>query len=160
MRTILACAALLAFAVAGAAALEIAPPQSPVTDAAIIDSCGARLARMFAQFGAPSNLTVKRGGTVDEDDVFCDYGPYGFRVRNKIIRTCFFFSGWTEPIRGIKIGQSRDDVVKVMGSPRITVKDKEGVITAYGYDLNELDAEFYANFGKDGKVWRVEVSLK
>ncbi len=36
---------------------------------------------------------------------------------------------------------------------------KEGVVTAYGYDLKDLGAYFFTNF-KAGKVWRVEVSLK
>ena len=92
--------------------------------------------------------------------MLCDYGAYGFRVRNKVIRTCFFWADWKGPIRGIKIGDSREDVVKVLGKAPITDKDKDGVVTAYGYELKDLDSELFVNFDKDGKVWRVEVSLK
>lgn len=108
----------------------------------------------------PGDLQVLRGDTPAKDDVFCDYGAYGFRVRNKAIRTCFFFSDWKGPIRGIKIGDSREDVVKVLGNVPTTAKDKNGVVTAYGYELKDPNADFFANFDKDGKMWRVEVNLK
>ena len=137
-----------------------APAKDAVADATIINSCGGPLSKMFAQCGAPGDLRVLRGDAPAEDDVFCDYGAYGFRVRNKAIRTCFFFADWKGPIRGIKIGDSREDVVKVLGNARQPVKDKNGVVTAYGYELKDLDADFFANFDKDGKVWRVEVNLK
>jgi hypothetical protein len=58
------------------------------------------------------------------------------------------------------MGDGREVVLKVLGKAAVTVKDKKGAIAAYGYDLKELDAYFFANFDKDGKIWRVEVSLK
>jgi hypothetical protein len=115
---------------------------------------------MFSLYGVPRDVWADRGRTEAEDDVFLGYGPYGFKVRDKVIRVCFFFRGWTGPIRGIKVGDSREDVVKVLGNAPTTVKDKDGAITAYGYGVKELGANFFANFDKDGKVWRVEVSLK
>src|ERR1700730_15643182 len=135
MRTILAGAALMAFVVA---------------------SGSGRLVKMFDQFGPPSDIQAKRGQAAEDDDVFCDYGTFGFRVRNKQIRCCFFFDEWKEPIRGIRVGGSREGVGKDLEKPRETIKDKEGAVTSYGYDLKELDADFLANFDKDGKVWRVE----
>jgi hypothetical protein len=131
-----------------------------MTDETIIDTCGARMAKMFAVYGTPQDVWADRGPTEAEDDVFFGYGPYGFKVRDKVVRVCFFFKGWEGPIRGIKIGDGLDDVVKALGNPSMTVKDKNGVVTAYGYDLKDLDANFFANFHEDGKVWRVEVSLK
>ncbi len=158
---IMACAAIMTLVVASAEAqIAATPAKEAITDATIIDSCGGRLAKMFAQFGTPQDLRVKRGSTPDMDDVLCDYGAFGFRVRNKMIQICFFWSDWKGPIRGIKIGNSREDVEKVMGKAPITVKDKDGVVTAYGYALKDLDAEFYADFDKDGKVWQVEFGLK
>ena len=71
----------------------------------------------------------------------------------------FFFNDWTGSIRGIRIGDSYAEVTKVLGNPATTVKNKEGVVTAYGYDLKDLGAYFFTNF-KAGNVWRVEVSLK
>ena len=115
---------------------------------------------MFAQCGTPTDVYVIRGDTPAEDDVLCEYGAYSFRVRNKVIQICFFWADWKGPIRGIKIGDSREDVVKVLGTAPMTFKDKNGVVTAYGYELKDLDAKFFTNFDKDGKVWRVEISLK
>ena len=161
MRILMACAVLMALVIASAEAQDRATPaKDAVTDATIINLCGGRLAKMFAQCGTPENLRVKRGNTPDEDDVLCDYGTYGFRVRNKVINTCFFATDWKGPIRGIKIGDSREDVVKVLGTASMTFKDKNGVVTSYGYELKGLDVKFFTNFDKDGKVWRVEVSLK
>jgi hypothetical protein len=158
---IMACVTMISLVVTSAEAQNASTPaKDAVTDATIINSCGGRLAKMFAQYGAPQDLRVKRGNTPDQDDVLCDYGSYGFRVRNKMIQICFFWSDWKGPIRGIKIGDSREDVVKVLGNPPITVKDKNGVVTAYGYALKDLDAEFYADFDKDGKVWQAEFGLK
>ncbi len=161
MRMIVACAALMALAVTGAKAKEgAAGSKDSITDTKIINSCGDGLSKMFSRFGTPEDLRVLRGDTSAEDDVFCDYGAYGFRVRNKAIRTCFFFSDWKGQIRGIKIGDGLANVVKVLGNATTTSKDKDGAVTAYGYELKDLGADFFANFDKDGKVWRVEVTLK
>lgn len=160
MRMIVACAAVAAVILASVEAQDAEPAKPQITDEIIINTCGGRLAKMFAQFGPPNDIKAKRGNTPAEDDVFCDYGPYGFKVRGKLVRACFFFDEWKEPIRGIKIGDSREDVAKVLGKAPSTVKNKEGAITAYGYELKDLDANFFANFDEDGKVWRVEISLK
>ena len=161
MRMIMACAALMAVGVASAEAQDrTTPAKDAVTDATIINSCGSRLFKMFAQYGTPGDLRVIRGDTPAEDEVLCDYEAHGFRVRNKVIQSCFFWEDWKGSIRGIKIGDSREDVVKVLGTPPITVKDKKGVVTVYGYELKDLDDKFFTNFDKDGKVWRGEVSLK
>jgi hypothetical protein len=158
---IMACTAIMAFVIASAEAQNAATlAKDAVTDATIINLCGSRLAKMFGQCGTPDDIRVKRGGTPDEDDVLCNYGTYAFRVRDKTVRTCFFWADWKGPIRGVKIGDTREDVVKVLGKAPSTDKDKDGAITAYGYDLKDLDADFFTNFDKDGKVWRVEVSLK
>jgi len=160
MRWSVACAALAALSFAGAGVQGGASPdKEAVTDSAIISRCGARMAKMFAQYGAPEDLWADRGATEPEDDVFLGYGAYGFKVRDKVVRVCFFFKSWNGPIRGIKIGDGYEGVEKVLGKPRTTVKSKEGAITAYGYELKDLGANLFANF-KEGKVWRVEVSLK
>ena len=158
MRIIMACAAIMALIVASAEAKDNATPaKDAVTDATIIDICGGRLAKMFAQFGPPSHILAIRGDTPDEDDVLCDYESYMFRVHDKVIRFCFFRTDWKGTIRGIKIGDSREDVVKVLGTAPITVKDKNGVITAYGYRMKDLDVQFHADFDEEGKVKRVEI---
>ena len=160
MRWSIVCAALTALAAASGVAQESATPaKDAVTPEAIINMCGGSMAKMFAVYGAPGQLWADRGATEAEDDVFFGYGAYGFKVRDKVVRVCFFFRAWKGPVRGVKIGDGLEDVVKLLGSPRTTVKDKNGAITAYGYELKDLNANFFANF-KEGKVWRVEVSLK
>lgn len=161
MRTFLACAVVSTMLTACAAAQQTAPATKlAVTDEAVVEMVGGRMAKMFARFGTPQDAWAQRGETEDEDEVFFDYGGFAMKVREKTVRVCFFFKGWQGPVRGISIGDSREDVVKALGEPTTTVKDKNGVVTAYGYDLNDLDANFFANFHEDGKVWRVEVSLK
>jgi hypothetical protein len=160
MRMIKTFAALMLLAAGGAGAEEAAPPpKAAITDMTIINSCGERVLKMFAQYGAPKNFWVMRGRTVAEDDVLCSYGAYGFRVRDGIVRCCFFWTDWAGPIRGVKMGNSREDVVKVLGSPQITIKDKDGAITSYGYRMKEQGIELYASFDKNGRVKRVEIDL-
>jgi hypothetical protein len=161
MRAILTYAMMVTMLAAAAQAQESPPSaKEPITDEMIVNTCGGRLAMMFALYGTPQDVWADRGATEDEDDVYLGYGAYGFKVRDRMVRVCFFFKGWEGPIRGIKIGDSREDVVRILGSPRMTVTNKDGVVTAYGYELNNLDANFFANFHEDGKVWRVEVSSK
>ncbi len=160
MRLATVCAALMAALAAGAEAQDSAnPAKDAITDATIINTCGGSMAKMFATYGAPQDMWADRGATEAQDDVYLGYGAYGFKVRDKVVRLCFFFRGWKGPVRGIKIGDSQEDVAKALGIPRTTVKDKDGAVTAYGYELKDLGANFFANF-KEGKVWRVEVSLK
>ena len=162
MRILMACAALVALIAGHASGQEAArtKDKDSVADATIINLCGGRLSKMFAQCGTPVDLRVKRGETPAEDDVLCDYGTYAFRVRDKLVRTCFFWVDWKGTVRGIKIGDRREDVVKVLGKAPTTDKDKDGRVTAYGYEIKDLDADFFVNFDNDGKVWRVEISLK
>ncbi len=154
-------AALVILAAASGLAQDAATPaKNPFTDdEAIMALCGGQQARMFALFGVPQELWAERGATEAKDDVFVGYGAFGFRVRDEVVRVSFFFSNWTGSIRGIRIGDSYAEVVKVLGDPPTTFKNKEGDVTAYSYEIKELGADFFANF-KAGKVWRVEVSLK
>jgi hypothetical protein len=156
---ILSCAVLAALVFASAEAQDAGPPaKDAITDATIIHSCGSTVSKMFAQYGVPSNVVPIRGNTPAEDDVICDYGTYMFRVRDRVVRLCFFLNGWKGPIRGIKIGDSREDVVKALGPAQMTFKDKNGVVTDYGYRMKDLGVTFYANFDEDGKLKRVEIA--
>jgi hypothetical protein len=160
MRLTLTLAAIAALAVAIARAEDSgARGKAAPTDDAIIDTCGVRLARLFARFGAPQDILAKRGSMPNEDDVLLDYGSFLFRIRDKTVRNCFFLNDWKGPIRGIKIGDSTDEAKKVLGAPRVAYKNKDGT-TDYQYDLKDLDATFWANFDKDGKLKRVEIDLK
>jgi len=137
---------------------QAAPGKNTPTDMAIIKSCGSDLATMFAKFGQPSDVVPARGDTVEMDRVLCDYDTFMFSFRDQKIRGAFFRNGWTGSIMGIKIGNTREAVVKVLGAAPETYKDKDGVITDYGYPMKDLGVEFYANFdAKTGKLIRVEI---
>jgi hypothetical protein len=132
----------------------------PTTDETIIKTCGKPFQEVFAQFGTPIDIRVDRGDTPAEDSVFCDYPLFGFHVRNKKVRCCFIFPEWKGPIRGIKMGDTREEIAKVLGgNPRFTVKGKDGTISALGYDLKESGTILFANFSQEGRLERVEISL-
>ena len=160
MRVIMAFAALTALVVASAEAQE-APPRpktqlptqrSSTFAAAVWRRCSLSAARR--QTSRPFAETRPPRTTC-----YASTGPTVSESATRWSKLAFSGQDWKGPIRGIKIGDSREDVVKVLGAASITFKDKDGNITAYGYELKELDAKFFANFDKDGKVWRVEVSL-
>ena len=49
--------------------------------------------------------------------------------------------------------------MKVLGNPWATKKDKNGVVTEYGYELKDLGVQLWPSFDKNGKVTRVEICL-
>jgi hypothetical protein len=161
MRLTLTLAALAAMTVTAAGADDPgAPKQGAPTAEAIINVCGGGLTQVF-KFGVPKHVLAKRGDAVEEDDVLFRYDDFIVRVHETTVTNCFFMSDWKGPIQGIKIGDSREDVAKVLGKPRSVVKDKDGVETAYGYGLKGTDAklDLWANFSEEGKVKRVEIEL-
>ena len=160
MRRILTLAAIAALLVISARAEEPAiRKQAAPTDKAIIGIRGSAFAKVFAQFGLPGDITAVRRSTRSKDGVLLDYGAFGFLVRHKVVDACFFWSDWKGSIRGIKMGDSRENVVKVLGSkPRYTIRDKDNAITAYGYDLKGSDVCYFANFDDHGKLDKVEIA--
>jgi hypothetical protein len=128
------------------------------TDDAVINLGGASLAKVFAQFGTPSNVYAYRGSTPDDDGVTVDYDTFGFNVNNKTVCTCLFWSGWKGTINGIKIGQSRQDVENVLGTAHQVDKTvSQSAQGDFGFDL--IDAVFWVDFDKNDKVCRVDVDL-
>ena len=135
-----------------------APAKRPASDAEIIKICGARLATVFVRFGEPDDVTVSRGNNTELDKVSLDYGSYAIQVRQKTVRTCLFYSTWAGPIRGVKIGDTRQQVEKVLGMDHKIEKSSLDV-EDYGYALKDLDAMFWTDFDKEGKVRMVEIQL-
>jgi hypothetical protein len=159
MRTITACAALM-IALANAAAQDAtAPKKDKISDIVVINLCGNHLTKMFLQCGTPLNVVPIRGDTEDDDEVICDYGSYMFRVRNKMIRHGFFLKDWPGPILGVKMGDSREEVLKILGKPSMTFKNKEGVITDFGFDMKELGVQVFTKFDEEGKMKRVQIAI-
>ena len=158
-----ACAALMLLYVARSEAQDAAAPaKDAVSYASIIRLCGKGFPQVFAQLGIPANIRADRKDSPENDEVFCDYGAkgYGFEVRDKIVYTVYFFSEWTAPILGIKMGNSREEVERTLGKPNMVVRDEKDFITAYGYDLPQHNARLFANLDENGKLWRVEYGLK
>jgi hypothetical protein len=129
------------------------------TDDTIIDLCGARLVRVFSRLGTPTDVFATRGDKAELDSVTLDYGSFGFRVRDKTVRACFFWSEWKDTVRGFRIGDGREQVVKALGNKYQAEKNNDGV-DDYCYDLKDLDAMLWVDFDKDNKVVKVEVQLK
>jgi hypothetical protein len=157
MRIALA-AALCAVTTAFAADPKVADKDAP-SDAAVIGMCGGRLAKVFHDFGTPVNVFVIRGNKLADDSVALDFGTFSLNVRNKTVVSCFFFKEWSGAIKGIKIGDSREQVIKVLGDKFGASKNKEGVDDV-SYDIKDNDALFWVDFDKDNKVVKVEIQLK
>jgi hypothetical protein len=161
MRLTIALAVITALAVVTAQATDpVSGGNAAPSDDAVTNLCGERLARMFAQFGTPTDAYALRGSTPDLDGVIFTYGTYAFTVRDKTVHTCWFMSGWTGTIKGIKIGDSQQDVEKVLGTTHQTDKTtSQSTLGDFGFDLKDLDAVFWAEFDKNNKVYQIEVDL-
>jgi hypothetical protein len=124
----------------------------------IVQTCGSRIAKMFSRFGLPENLTAERGSKPEFDKVIVIYGPFGFSTRDKTVRACLFYSGYTGVVRGVHIGDTRAQVEQALGREHKVEKSSIDV-DDYGYALKDLDAVFWTDFDKDGKVRLIEVQL-
>ena len=160
MRWTLALTALL-LAIAGTIEAQPGQPagKQSLTDKAVIDLCGGRLARVFAEFGIPDELRAVRENGPERDAVMVKYGTFGFLVRQKTVQSCYFWPGWKGKIQGIEIGNTPEEVVKVLGKNDLSFKNSYGG-DDYGWNLKAYDAILWAQFDKDNKVWSVQVAAK
>jgi len=124
--------------------------KQPPTDATIIKLCGDSLANMFAKCGLPQNIYVN-----GDNLAILGYGPFGFAVNNKTVTRCYFFGDWTGAINVTKIGDTKDSVVKALGSGYCDVKGNG--FEAYGWTLTEPKVTFWAYF-TDNKVDQVQIT--
>jgi hypothetical protein len=171
MRLTIALAAIAALAVTMVPAADPGSGGTTApTDDAIINACGARLVKVFDQFGLPTDVIPNRGNAADGsmDEATIIYGSFGFNIRDKFVRDCFFWSSsgaatpWTGTIKGIKLGDSRQDVEKVLGTQHrvLPPPDSQSPQGDLGYDLKDLDAVFWVNFDQNDKVERINVALQ
>ncbi len=149
MRSVLTLSVLLLVA---ARAMADDAPAKPATDDTIINLCGSRLPKLFAQCGNPDQIFVN-----DDKKAILDYGNFGFRVEDKTITGCYFFDGWKTTFKGVKFGDTKDQTVKVLGKSFEEVKGKG--FDAYGWELKDLGATFWLYF-TDDKVSSVQITLK
>jgi hypothetical protein len=160
MRTALLTATLVvAASVAGAAQnkQKVAP-----RDTDIIEMVGGRIAKMFAQYGTPESLYAQRSEESPElDVVIVEYTDFSFSVRGKTVGVCHFERTWKGEIKGIRIGDTRNQVVKVLGEDfeLSEVANRDGVFDCK-WDLAELDARLWVIFDKEDKATLVQVQLK
>ncbi len=125
------------------------------TDETILGLCGARLAMVFERLGVPEDLRASgdKDGGVD-----LDYGAFGLKIKNKIVTACFFWREWQGPVRGIKIGDSKEQVVKILGKHTNVFKYADGV-EDYGWNLKKENSILWAYFDKDGRVKKITAEL-
>jgi hypothetical protein len=130
------------------------PGKADPTDTQVMSACGGRLARVFAQFGTPSDARVADS----KDAIILDYDSFAFMVRDKTVRVCYFWSAWNGTVKGIKIGDTREATVKVLGAQKRADKNSDGV-DDYGWEMRDYDATLWVVFDKDNKVTRIQLEL-
>jgi hypothetical protein len=128
------------------------------TEQAIIEMSGGRLSKVLATFGAPQDIRPSLASKTQKDAVLLDYGAYGFQVREKIVRVCYFWPQWAGTVKGVKIGDTRAQVVQVLGKHQHTERNADGV-DDYAWELKDIDSDLWVVFGKDDKVVRIQVEL-
>ena len=127
------------------------------TDETIIKLCGDSLANMFAKCGVPEEIIVN-----NDKAAILDYGSFAFSVKEKAVTGSYFFPSWKGTFKGAKYGDTKEQVVKILGDGYSDVKGKTGAgkdFEAYGWDLPEQKATFWLYF-TDDKVSRVQITLK
>jgi hypothetical protein len=155
MRLALALALALVIATSSSAQEAGGSAKQP-TDKEVLDMCGARLKKVFAKFGTPVDLIVS-----DDNDggVNLDYGTFGFKIKAKTATTCFFWPEWTGSVKGIKIGDTKEQVLKALGKNTKTFNRPDGQ-EDYGWAVTDPeDTVFWTYFDKDGKVRKMDVEL-
>jgi hypothetical protein len=122
----------------------------------IIDVVGERMSKVFSKFGYPDDLFASDASS-DKPTVFLDYGPYGFKVRKKVVQSCMFFSDWKGTILGTKMGDTAGDVAKKLGTPETSAKGNDD-LQFMTWTFKEWGGTLEADFDKDNKMKRVVVS--
>ncbi len=91
----------------------------------VVNMFGQSLATIFEKFGAPNDLTVEDPKSKSPGVNF-DYGKFGFVVHDKKVTMCFFWGAWKEPVLGVKIGSTADEIVKALGKPNLDITNANG----------------------------------
>lgn len=155
MRTLAKLVVIVALIGAAAGAKS---PNSP-TDEQIINICGAKLERLWTEFGTPDHIIGKRREKPAPDGVALAYDGFILTVDFNTVTHCFFTEKWKGTIRGIQMGASREEATKNFGKPIVTNKDKEGAITGYCFPVSEK-LVLWTNFDDEGKLNRIEIALR
>jgi hypothetical protein len=149
---------LFGFVLIGAAEVAKSSDKAPPSDKELIDLVGSRMSKAFAKLGYPDDL-VPTDVSSDDPEVLLDYGSYGFKIENKVVDCCIFFSNWKGTVYGAKIGDSQDDVVKKLGKPTSSDKDSEG-LPYLVWTFTDQEGYLMINFDKDNKMNRAVVNAE
>jgi hypothetical protein len=132
--------------------------KAPPTDKEIIDLVGSRMSKVFAKFGYPQDL-VPTDVSSDDPEVMLDYGSYGFKIQDKVLDCCIFFSNWKGTVYGASIGDPQDEVVKKLGQPTSSDKDSDG-LPYLVWNFKDQEGYLMINFDKDNKMNRAVVNAE
>lgn len=142
-----------------AIAQELTPGSKPQPSVSDVSGLLDRpLAEIFAKFGAPYGFGV-RDSNSDSPSVDILYRNFGFKVNNKIVKTCQFYRGWSGPVYGVTLGDDADGIVKAMGAPHMdtTQTDGSGVMV---WETKDSKTQIYITFNKEGKSVGLNYELK
>lgn len=134
-------------ATAAAQSLTLGDRPQP-TEKEVVEMLGQPLAKIFAKFGAPTDVLVDSPKS-KSPAVLIDYGLYSFVVLNKTVTECDFWPDWPGTAQGVKIGSMVDDVVKQLGKANVDVKNANG--TRMMVWNRKDDTKLNVTFDKDGK---------
>ena len=132
-------------------------PAALPGDKGIMDVVGERMSKVFAKFGYPVDVFASDLSS-NNPSVFLDYGPYGFKIRKKVVVSCFFFKDWPGTILGVKMGDADSDVIKKLGKPETEDKGSDG-LSYKMWSFKQWDGSLEVNFDKDNKMKRAVVSV-
>ncbi|HTQ40105.1 MAG TPA: hypothetical protein VMJ32_13855 [Pirellulales bacterium] len=108
--TMLAICCSLCFATAA----KCADQSTPTADA-IIALVGGSLSNAGSKTGPPSQAYPG-----DPGQVCVDYGTYALLIENQTdVTGCFFWPNWKAEACGVMLTDSRDDMVKKLGNPKV-----------------------------------------
>jgi hypothetical protein len=153
MRLAMALAACLTFAASVHADDSGNRPKQPPTDGEVIGLCGERMAKVFDRFGSPEDIRVSGD---NDGGIDLDYGAFGFKIKGKTTTACFYWHDWKGPVKGVKIGDDKEQVIKTLGANKQVFKHPDG-LEDYGWELNTPNAVLWVYFDKDSKVKMIDV---
>lgn len=154
MNTILAIGIVLA----GVAAEPALTPQQ------LEDTIGSKLSQLVPKYGAPKDVGSSRSTRpeaeryrVNDDCVQFGYGDYGFLANFDIIQGCVFFPGWTKPVHGVKLGDTIDGAIRVLGNQYTQGKKPVDPAQFYSWKLPEGSRNILVYYDKDKRIDRIEI---
>ncbi len=130
----------------------------PPNEKEIIDLVGSRMSKAFSVCGYPNDVLATDVSS-DDPEVLLDYGPYGFKIENRIADCCIFFSDWKGTVYGAKIGDTQDDVIKKLGKPESINKDSDG-LPYLVWSFKDQPGYLMINFDKTNKMDRAVVNAE